>query len=338
MKTIACSNICMDLQELFIRRSPWEGRIHSIFASSLNILVKDDKQEGFLVTLLAEDRPMAQHSIRRGENVSNRLAFNKLALSVGEPVHFFDRYALAGTGEKVLRIFYGQAGGWSARPQFPLRTAEPVLLGRRMERLRRFLYQHEADLGIGDLLYAASDSWTELKPLFREPRRLMDQALFILPRFVRFLDLYRRSLLSDIDPGLQEAARGVIGFGPGLTPSMDDFLSGLMVAAVYGTSANRKNLEKMLLCNRKIVAGNLTRTTPVSAEMLRFSAEGRVNAYLKELMSLLFNPDQTEQESRKINRCLEEESSLGASSGQDTLYGVYVGCYLIKCLKEVECE
>lgn len=101
-------------------------------------------------------------------------------------------------------------------------------------------------------------------------------------------------------PGLREAIRAFRGCGTGMTPSGDDFLSGVFLAhfAVLGRPVPAAWL-------REALTGNA-----VSAAFLRMAARGRVHA---AMLALLSSPS-----AAAFGRALR----FGHTSGADTLCGL----------------
>lgn len=102
----------------------------------------------------------------------------------------------------------------------------------------------------------------------------------------------------------------LIGLGPGLTPSGDDFLCGYMRTML---------LEKDFPFG-ELIRGLKHKTNSLSARSLELAASGRCAEDENLLFaSLFFQPSPTETEIR-LNRI----ASYGATSGTDLLYGIWI--------------
>lgn len=108
-------------------------------------------------------------------------------------------------------------------------------------------------------------------------------------------------------------ALGLIGLGPGLTPSGDDVLVGLE-AALHASGRPTAGF----------VGGALDRvddrTTAVAATLLRHAARGEFAERLHVLLAALLGPDDA-----AIPGAIERAVAWGATSGTDCLVGVLCG-------------
>jgi hypothetical protein len=112
-----------------------------------------------------------------------------------------------------------------------------------------------------------------------------------------------------------EAVRNLVGLGPGLTPSGDDFLAGAL-AALQAMSHAQPGAAIAAELLAGAVAQSLDRTTPVSRQFLRWALHGR---YGESVLELLVRPG-----ADTLQRLLH----VGATSGADTLLGIWTGLHL----------
>jgi hypothetical protein len=118
---------------------------------------------------------------------------------------------------------------------------------------------------------------------------------------------------------LPEAARILIGLGPGLTPSGDDFIGGALIALrALGTRESAKRLAAWVLPLAR------ERTGLVSFAHLACAADGEGAAALHEALVALCRP-----EKGAIKECLRAIDTLGHSSGWDALAGLSMACAAI---------
>jgi len=131
-----------------------------------------------------------------------------------------------------------------------------------------------------------------------------------------------RPLLDWLGPVLGKPARpappppaeteGLIGLGPGLTPSGDDFLGGMLIALhALRVHAAADKLGTWVLAR----AGD--RTHRISRAHLECAAEGEGAGALHETLAAISSP-----RSPGLGRCLEALGRIGHSSGWDALAGV----------------
>jgi len=119
---------------------------------------------------------------------------------------------------------------------------------------------------------------------------------------------------------LGEAIRGLIGLGPGLTPSADDMLAGLvLMCMIYSKEAGHLRRASELVA-RTTVAEAHGRTTIISEEYLGQAALGRGNERALRLCEALLTGGR-ESVARETKRVL----AIGATSGTDTVLGISLG-------------
>jgi uncharacterized protein DUF2877 len=112
------------------------------------------------------------------------------------------------------------------------------------------------------------------------------------------------------------AVAALIGLGPGLTPSGDDFLCGVMATLHYlGRSAVARRLAEGVL------ATAAAETNLISAAYLRCAAEGEASEVLLNALSSVAAGGDS-----RLEACLDAVHSAGHTSGWDTLAGAAAAC------------
>ncbi|MBO3748192.1 DUF2877 domain-containing protein [Streptosporangiaceae bacterium NEAU-GS5] len=116
------------------------------------------------------------------------------------------------------------------------------------------------------------------------------------------------------------AAEQLMGLGPGLTPSGDDMLSGLLVALRHlgeATGTPRAVwLADWLAATVRFDAG--TRTTPISATLLHCAARGEASAEVLGVLRAIAGRQPIEPAVHRLLR-------LGHTSGADLAWGLRAG-------------
>jgi len=130
------------------------------------------------------------------------------------------------------------------------------------------------------------------------------------------------------------AAAGLVGLGPGLTPSGDDFLCGLLAALRCG-DAERGGLGRFLAAFRVRLPELRSRTTAVGAAYLDNAAAGAVAPAILRLARVLSNAGAKAGENSDAPRfgdfraaaraALDDLCAIGHSSGADTATGLLIG-------------
>jgi Protein of unknown function (DUF2877) len=125
------------------------------------------------------------------------------------------------------------------------------------------------------------------------------------------------SALSARSTSPPDSAAILIGLGPGLTPSGDDLLGGMMIAlAAFG----RRDLARRTA--EWVLPLAATRTGAVSAAHLACAALGEGSAALHDMLGALALGDGR----HRIAAALDGLAALGHSSGWDMLTGAVLAC------------
>lgn len=117
------------------------------------------------------------------------------------------------------------------------------------------------------------------------------------------------------------ATRPLIGLGPGLTPSGDDFLTGYM-AGLWCTSAGK--LPRMWFLNA--LAFELSeaawKTNPISRASLQSAAKGHVSEPISRLAQQLRDSNDTND----VHAATQAALQVGHTSGSVGVLGLLLGC------------
>ncbi len=121
---------------------------------------------------------------------------------------------------------------------------------------------------------------------------------------------------------VDQAVTGLVGLGPGLTPSGDDLLGGMLVALrTILVAASQPSVDPLARCVTKHAA---VETTRISAAMLEQAAKGNGSAAQHRLLCYLLGVD-TQQDTTASALDLIRS---GHTSGWDALAGILLGIRL----------
>jgi hypothetical protein len=149
---------------------------------------------------------------------------------------------------------------------------------------------------------------------------------FAWPKINKLISALSQGSLMEIT----KSSREISGFGPGLTPSSDDFLAGLMISLIYAFHYYNWNREKVVLINTAILKGAEGRTTRLSYEMMSFASKGEVTKSIHQLMNCIyFNTKQP------MYRNVLDVMDYGETSGTDLVSGIYIGCKICSQIKSL---
>jgi hypothetical protein len=149
-----------------------------------------------------------------------------------------------------------------------------------------------------------------------------------LPNLQTIVMTIRHAVAEGDSAQMLESARHLVGLGPGLTPSGDDFLVGYL-RGIWLLRRNRQAASPMLDHLRAGLLPTLAdRTTRVGAEFIRHALGGAFAEILDRAAQALLAPAGLQAVRSAINRLLNQ----GATSGADTLLG------LLTCLEGLFCN
>jgi hypothetical protein len=116
------------------------------------------------------------------------------------------------------------------------------------------------------------------------------------------------------------AAERLIGLGPGLTPSGDDMLSGLLVALRHlgGATGTQRAVWLADWLAAAVTYDARTRTTPISATLLHCAARGEASPEVTGVLRAVTGRQPLEPAAHRLLH-------LGHTSGADIAWGIQIG-------------
>ncbi|WP_240777744.1 DUF2877 domain-containing protein [Nonomuraea basaltis] len=120
--------------------------------------------------------------------------------------------------------------------------------------------------------------------------------------------------------GVVTAAEQLVGLGPGLTPSGDDVLAGLLVTLRHLGAATEADRAVWLAdwLGATVTFDARTRTTPLSATLLHCAARGEASPEVLAVLRGVTGRQALEPALRRLHR-------LGHTSGADLAQGIAIG-------------
>lgn len=186
----------------------------------------------------------------------------------------------------------------------------------------------DGTLHVGAVRYAPGRWWSPAAPRPGVPdeavvrelgRALVATAPAHDPAVERALETAGSELLAALSggdcPRAAAAADAVLGLGPGLTPSGDDLLAGLLVGG-HGQGG------PVAALGRHVALRAAGRTTALSAALLRCAAAGAAAAPVTGLVDAVLGR-------RPLGPALGALLAVGHSSGHDTARGVHLAAQVL---------
>ena len=304
-----------------IARKQLDGTIHSRFDNAINIRLED----GLIFNILPDTFPPNSRSLLlplRAWNRTKRLRFSdKLA------VYIKDNQIRIPT--LAVRISFRRSRLWDPSPSLPALPAPSINIRGNLEIVLRVVMQ-------------SSENGDSMKNQVLEPLGIFGKIPYgSISRssrhaFIRMISEGANDLnaaISSLDfQGVSGASRRIMGLGPGLTPSGDDFLAGVMAAGVFMSLAYEELHSTLEKINFSIFHSNLAGTTTYGQILLNDAKRGEVVRPLGQLLQGILCGDEV----AFLVSLTHEVMALGESSGKDSLVGIIFGMELFLRLREDE--
>jgi hypothetical protein len=288
-----------------LRANRREGVVNGVFDGAVNILLA-----GGLISLVPETGEMGPLNIKLRLPVGPEI-MSSLGIRNGDRVEVHDSNLEVGNRHRIL---FGSTGIYSPKHKFAVPVLEEGEIAANLEAARRTALLFGNMAGLGQLLALVGPE------VDRAPAHSLNVfASAALPRIVRL----ERAVRSEEESRVTNAVSELIGLGPGLTPSSDDMLAGLVLLCVlYSRNCGRARLATRLIA-RATAAEAPGKTTILSEEYLRQAAWGRGNERVMRLCTTMLTEgrESVERETRRV-------LAIGETSGTDTVLGVVLGTVL----------
>lgn len=291
-KIICTSSYALDFLHRFST-----GIVHSVYRKTINISLN-----GQLLAIQAEGSPLSPISL-----------ITNMSQEEMEELPVFKSQRIRITEEKLL-FFSGGAPAF----EFPFSKAEvcdlkmqSTLTDQQLDTLTPQIYDailHAGTKGF-DLIFSKSEEVDSNLMMLAGKKRL-ETATDLLQQYA-----------TDRDSSLLESAAEelvhLIGLGIGLTPSGDDFLTGICAGLLLC------HLEDLAFSDiiRRLIHEHITDTNDISGAFLTCALDGQ---FSQSVNSLWQKPEQSSAE------ILESFAKIGHSSGVDSLCGIF---YVLKIIR-----
>lgn len=295
---LRAAELCLHLRQT-LAGSLFSGRVLSVFDHAANL-----ETPAGLVSLLTSDRALYPDSIRlttygplgacglrpgiRAELDGNRCLFPQIGLLID----------FQGAPAKDLSIFH-VAG-----------LAVPDGLDTRLAHIVEAVARRGTAEGLAPLLFSGE----RCPARNRFPPNCYTS--FLQPRIEA---LFAAVQSDDLEQAAGAAAR-LAGCGPGLTPSSDDFLTGVMAALLTRAAADNR-IQPVLALTKRIAEAARPKTNAISGGFLAQSAQGLFSENVLAVMAALFS----EGDPQALFEAAYKVACFGETSGTDILTGIYFG-------------
>lgn len=263
------------------------GRVHSVFARTVNIEVEG----GDLLTLASRGVDNAPDTV-----VIDLEGFGDVGIERGGRAEI----APGALGAGPLRVDLDGVSSWS--PALPTYPRDDARLRANLRWVSIRLWQSEGGR-------RARGQWSPGDSFADASRAMLDE---------RSASLGASLLRADLDAARAGAA-AMVGLGPGLTPSGDDFLVGLFAILNIAQSP----CHPMRAICGDVVAIARTSTNAISVAALANAARGRVRQSIEALVRELIDGTPA-----GLRVALDRVLAIGATSGSEIVAGLVSGLAL----------
>lgn len=305
-------NICLNTKQLIQKSKVVHGRIHSIFDRVCNIVTEED----LLIPIIAACVPNLPRSISL--NLPKGNSMYDLGFCKGMKVILYEDKVIVGENNYIIDLL--EAEEWDPRPILNFKMLEEKFMLENIDIFKSTLIKSGNFNGIARLGLLLN-KFVSFKIDDKSKEHLNVYSAYILPEISQLIE----DIVYENIEGIKNDARKTIGFGPGLTPSTDDFICGIMISMIYATAYYGLDINKIYEINKSINDEVGNRTTKVSSEMLSFASRGEVSENIRRLLIGLF----AEKGKDKLVKNVLSVIANGETSGSDLVAGIYIGCTLI---------
>ena len=180
-------------------------------------------------------------------------------------------------------------------------TKTSILVG--LNALENFVESNIPDKGLGRFIFEFPDRFPS-----SDESMAAEHSIEILKNWVRQCFEIQMPIIPD-----KEAIASLIGLGPGLTPSGDDFLGGMLIALhICGEKSVKNNLYVQ-------IESLIDSTGPVSSSHLNAAAYGQGSHSLHQLLNMLLEGNEA-----YLEFGIDSINQIGHTSGWDALAGAVV--------------
>lgn len=269
-----------------IKASSFNGFVHSTFNRTINFQCKENDE---LYTV-------GCHEIDNGPNtlVIERDRFNDIELAINDSVYTSNQKLYI---SNKLVISIEKADIWESKlPEYP---TSPEIFYRNLPKMKQYIDLYGKGGGIKKSSMLQSPFDVEMSKILEE----------------RILTL-KAAIVKKAMPDALDSAIKLIGLGPGLTPSGDDFLVGLFTILNIPNSP----LYRYRTLAEEVVQYAKPLTNDISFMALKKAAYGHVRESIIQLVQSIFTGKEEE-----VTLSLNKVLNIGSSSGTDIALGLYCG-------------
>jgi len=284
------------------------GQVHSVFRRAFNVLISDNQ----LISIVRRD--VGKGPINIVTNLPQYRSMTSIGIRRKYEVLKVDDLIIV--GNNVLIISTKNAKQWRPRKEFRGNLLTIKKMRDNLMVMKEVACSHGHFDGLGQLIKYTEDE--HLEKFITKKLNLF--ARMALPHISRLLKAIKAGSSQDI----KRSAKKLIGFGPGLTPSADDMLSGLMTSLALIAENLDVNMNFVSKVNKDIASCIPGRTALISQEFLMHAVAGEANEPIITLIEKILTAKPNE-----VENAAKEVLAIGDISGTDIVLGILLGSQLL---------
>lgn len=281
--------------------------VHSVFNRSINL-----KIAGEFITIGSLDLLNQPYGLLCGDDLVSQTK----RIKPNERIQYFDSQIWFPKAN--VQIQYANASVWNPELRIPIRGSWCKGIVERLDQVKRIAIREvPKSYGLGVLLLHSERILAKDTLGFAEIQGYQNIAANVLHSLVQSIhakDMKR----------VAEFGKELLGLGPGLTPSGDDVLGGLLTTLIV-TVPDEEMRTCLIEVTRQIAQIAKYKTTEVSVRFLHQAGQGFVTERLQNVLKSIV----LEEYSPNLEKDIRKILAFGATSGGEILLGSILGLGII---------
>lgn len=261
------------------------GYVHSVFKRTINMMSLND---GHLYTFACKEIDNAPNTL-----VLNCATMENLPAAVNDRIYSDGRVIWIGSAQGIS---FSEALPWETKlPDYPQKTDG-------IKKNSAYVEQRIREGGKAG----------GIKPLVNQTTPFEQEIRVMLTKNTELLGFHLAT--GDLSKALG-CAQSLLGLGPGLTPSGDDYLTGMI--AVF--MVNDHPIPEFQQFGRDVAMLAKTATNVISYSAIEQASNGKVRESISQLITFLLTGEE------EFLNAIDEVLKIGSSSGTDIALGIVAG-------------
>lgn len=283
-----------------------KGRVAEMWSDAFAVLVESN-----LVYFLKDAQYIAPMSIVVGEDES----FSTKSVAINDEVVFDSEKIIVGYNKLKISTVGAEVIVHSCEDFEKSGSVE--LLEHNLTVLEDCIYSNGKHEGIAPLVFKIGDYVVGYENYLDVEIHNNLYTTLVFDRMINFMNKLMRGEIDEI----WKYSGEIIGLGPGITPSSNDFLSGFMNTLVYGASFFELCTSKVYRFNEELLLSLDYDRDRISHYIMKSSIYGKTQKIVAEVISGVFSVEDEELFRSKLRALI----NFGDITGTDILCGIYMG-------------